>query len=484
MPKLNHTLTGSPFFEIDDKQHQKGAFDADTNPTSGTLGIYSVSNNGRKSYLIEPTIYSNWTNNNDTPYASYDALIIDLKASFFLTSGLQGRIIVNQNNVSWTLGGIIDSEKEYFIDGVVDMNGISISIPSDGIEIKGYSFDISKLVCDENNYTMFSSLDCGNVLISYLTIETNGTGSKVFDLTSSTGNEAVEINVVNFDNCTSRGSLDGFRQMLESGNGFFGGSPEIELIGNMNGYRMDQSIIRGINNITSFFKSGSGLEFSGRFTCEVNADLNTTGALFDFSDSNFLTKDSFIMSSCFVTRNGNIDTSDTTLYPNIDEKNVNSLWSNNTGIPNTKKYLSSSITTEITTTINSIDTYEVLNGTFTIDANNLSHFDSPLNGQYRLLSGNGTYQIFGDFVIEGNANNVIDLRVTKSIDDGVTFPIQVNHIRRTINSIVGSRDVAFFSINFLSDLKEGDRIRVEVENKTSTNNVTAEIDSFLIVTSV
>ena len=60
----------------------------------------------------------------------------------------------------------------------------------------------------------------------------------------------------------------------------------------------------------------------------------------------------------------------------------------------------------------------------------------------------------------------------------------MTHIRRQINSLVGGRDVAFFPINFIVTLVAGDRVRLEVENKSGTGNVTMELDSYLIVTAV
>lgn len=88
MPKLNHTLTDTGYFEIDNKQHLKGVFDIDANPSNETLGIYNVSNNGRRSYLVDPTIYSQWTNNEDEAYGSYDSLVNDLRICFYQSIGV------------------------------------------------------------------------------------------------------------------------------------------------------------------------------------------------------------------------------------------------------------------------------------------------------------------------------------------------------------------------------------------------------------
>lgn len=112
------------------------------------------------------------------------------------------------------------------------------------------------------------------------------------------------------------------------------------------------------------------------------------------------------------------------------------------------------------------------------------HFDSPANGHYRVPTGDTTYNVSGDFTIDGSQNKDIEVRVTKSTDGGIAFSTAINSLTRTINSLVGSRDVAFFPVNFMSFLKSGDILRIEVKNKTDTSNVTQEIGGYLIVTEV
>ena len=91
MPKFNETLTTPEFayFEIDDKPYQKGEF---LHKVVGTdsLGIYhkeklSSYNYGGLNWLVEPVIYSDWTNSSGTPYTSLDNLLTDLKAAFFFS---------------------------------------------------------------------------------------------------------------------------------------------------------------------------------------------------------------------------------------------------------------------------------------------------------------------------------------------------------------------------------------------------------------
>jgi len=383
------------------------------------------------------------------------------------------------------LSGTLDSTITYFIDGIIDMGSQTIEVPASGLSLSGATFDVSQLISSAGAYTMFTSPvgGSGNLVLKDLAVSTSGAGSSVFGLTDTNGLSAIEIKVVNFNDCTSLGYLDGYRQGLESGTGRFGGTPELEFRNTwIGGYRTETTIARAMNNFTSLFKAGAGFTFDGRVILGMNCDLPTSGAFCDFAPANINNDESLQIANARITRNGVLNSSDTTKHPNIDHTNVKSLWSNNTGMPNTTKYIKSSITAEVTTTISVVDTYYPLLGTFNVDTS--SHLSMPSNGEFELLSGNGSYQIVGDFVIEGGANDVLDMRVTKSTDGGITYPEEITHISRQVNSLVGGRDVAFFPLNLIATLKEGDRVRLEIENKSGTANVTAEIDSYFIITGI
>lgn len=454
-----------------------------TEASDNTVKIYNFTRRASYSYTTKSG-FSDFSINGVSPIDVEDAVRKINDVTNLIATKYEVPVPVNQTNVAYTLGGDINSSKVYFIDGVVDLTGVDIEVPAGGLSLAGYTFDTSKLVCSDSNYTMFKSPvgGSGNLLAVDLSVEVTGTNSKVFDLVSVTGGEALELNRVNFNNCTSLGELTNYKQYLEDGTGRFGGTPELTFSGTNNGARITTSIVRGIEDITSLFKAGTGLTFSGRFITDINCDLNTNGALFDFSEVNFINDESLIIKGAFVTRNGVIDASDSTIHPNIDHTNVKSLWSDNTGVPNTTKYIKSVCTAEIETIISVIDTYYPLLGTATIERQ--SHFDMPSNGEFRLLSGNGTYQISGDLVVKGSQGDEINIRITKSTDNGVTFPTVINHIKRIVNNLAGGRDVAFFPLNFISDLKKNDRIRIEVENKSGTGNVTKELDSYFIVTKI
>ena len=407
----------------------------------------------------------------------------DLVNAALLEAGgaLANRVIVTQ---AGDLAGTLDSTKQYFVDGSIDMAAQSIEVPAGGLQLSGYGFDQSLLFSSSNNFSLFTSPvgGSGNLLITDIAIQVNGTGSKVYDLTDLDGTHAIECNIVNYNNCSSLGEITDYRQGLESGTGRLGGNPELTLSGNWNGFRITTSIVRGISNVTVLFKAGTGLQFSGRVLSDINCDLPATGALFDFAAANFLNDESFIIKGSFVTRQGVIDASDTTIYPNINAFSTKVIWSDNVGLPNTTKYIKANITTAIETVISEDSTYYVLAGTYTLERN--SHFDMPANGVFRLLSGNGTYNFTGDFTLRGTSGDELSIRVSKSTDNGATFPTEIAHIIRVVNNLAGNRDVAFFPINFLEDLKAGDRVRIEIENYTAARDVTAELESFFIITQV
>ena len=396
---------------------------------------------------------------------------------------LDNRIIVNQENFLTTICGTIDSTKNYFLDGIIDIGANTITVPATGLTITGYSFDLSGITTFTAGATIFSSPvgGSGNLLLENLYLQATGTGCKVFDLVDATGFNAWEFNKINYIGCTSLGTIDSYRQGLEVGTGRFGGTPTLTFVGNaVGGARFSTSIVRSVSSLTGpLFSAGAGYVVNGRFITDMNVDLGASAQLLDFAPSNIANDESLIISGAYIARNGSIDPTDTTICPNINATDTQCLWSDNTGIENTYKYAQQSITTEVETVINTIGVYEVLAGTWTLGE--VSHFDSPANGQIRCLSGNDVYRISGNFVLNSGQNNQVGLRVTKSEDGGSTFPTEINHISRVINNIQGGRDVAYFQIDFLARLKDGDIIRLETENYDSTANISAEIDSYLTI---
>ena len=117
----------------------------------------------------------------------------------------------------------IDSSKNYMIDGAIDMGSTPIVVPSGGLSLAGLNGarDTSQLYSTAENYTMFVSpvgSYSGDLLLESCTIEVSGANSKAFDLDNDENANAVDIQGVNFVNCTELGEFTDYRQFaLQAG---------------------------------------------------------------------------------------------------------------------------------------------------------------------------------------------------------------------------------------------------------------------------
>jgi hypothetical protein len=393
------------------------------------------------------------------------------------TTTIKNRLIINQDNVSSILGGTIDSTKQYFIDGSVDMTGVTVTVPSSGIFISGLNLDLSELVCSDNSYTMFNGGSAGSVFIKDLSIEVSGTASQVFDLTDATGFNATEFVRVNFNNCTAIGELNGYRQGLENNTGRFGGTPEMTFSGTwLGGYFIETSIVRSlIDGGYTLYKAGTGFTMNSRFRTNQNIDLPASASFFNFSPSNFVNPSTVQITGALISRDGTFDSTDSNLTPNISQADLESAWSNNIGMPNTFEGGKLTVTSENLTVIPSVSTWVTLNATWA--SSSLEHFDSPSNGQLRHLGNSPReYKCTINFVIQSQSNNDLGIRLRKYDDSEGTF-IDFTEIRRQVNNLVGGRDVAIFNFSFNVSLDQNDYVYFQVRNNSGNQNVNLELNS-------
>lgn len=388
---------------------------------------------------------------------------------------LSNRIVVTQASDF----GVIDSTKEYFLDGIIDMGGVSIEVPSGGIYISGFNFNLSKLIDSTSSYTMFTSPvgGSGDVLFMDFAIEVTGTTSEVYDLVSDTGFEAVEISRINFNNCTSLGTLDNYRQGLETGTGRFGGTPNLIFSGTwVGGYFIDTSIVRGLTNgVYSLFEEGTAFSMASRFRSNQNIDIPADVSFFDFQPSNFVNPSTVQITDAIISRNGVFDAEDTNIIPNMDKGDLVSSWNGNKGIQNTFEGGETRITTETTTTISSTGVFVDLAGTYT--TSDLQHFDSPSNGQLKHLGDSPIeykVNVFG--IIDGGSNDEVVLKIVVW-DDSASVFVDYKSVVRVINNLQGGRDVAYFNFTDNVLLNTNDYVKLMVANISDTSNVTAELDT-------
>ena len=394
---------------------------------------------------------------------------------------LDNKVIVKQAS---DLSGVLDSTKQYFIDGIIDMGSQSIEIPQGGLTLSGYSFDLSKLTSSVAAYTMFTSPvgGSGNMLGMDYAIEVTGAGSQVYNLVSDTGFEAFEFTRINYNNCSSLGVIDNYRQGLEIGTGRFGGTPELTLAGVwVGGYFIDTSIVRGLTDgAYSLFSAGAGFVMNSRFRSNQNIDLPASASFFDFAPANFVNPSTVQITAAIVTRSGSFDATDPNITPNMVQGDLVSDWTGNNGMPNTFEGGAVGVTTEAATTINTIGVFEDINATLWTAAD-LQHFDNPTGNQLRHLGNTPReFKVIASFTMDSTANNVLTLRISK-FDSSATSTSTILEQTRQVNALVGGRDVAFFDININLELDQNDYVFLEVANQTATNDVTAEVDSYYIV---
>jgi len=396
-------------------------------------------------------------------------------------TGLSNRVVVTE---AADLAGVLDSTKEYFVDGVVDMGSQTILVPAGGLNLTGYNFDVSKLTSSAINYTMFTSPagGSGNLIGKDYAIEATGSGSQVYDLTDATGFNAFEFARINYNDCTSLGEISGYRQGLEVGTGRFGGQPQLTLTGTwVGGYFIDTSIVRSlVDGAYSLFKAGAGFSMASRFRSNMNIDLPASASFFDFAPTNFVNPSTLQMEGVIITRDGVFDSEDANITPNITQSDLISAWSNNNGMPNTFEGGSIGVTTELLTTITTPNVFVDIAATLWTSAD-LQHFDNPADGQLRHLGNTPReFKVIADFLIDSASGDDLTLRVAKWDDSASSF-VTVLDQTREVNNFQGGRDLAFFNININTTLDQNDYIKLQVANVAATNDVTAEADSYYIV---
>jgi hypothetical protein len=298
------------------------------------------------------------------------------------------------------------------------MGNISIDVPSDGLNIKGLSFDISKLISSQSSYTMITSPvgGSGNLSAIDLSFEVTGASSQLFDIVSATGNEDLTLS----------GAMSG-------------------------GVRISTSIVRGLDNamVPALFVAGAGLLIGTRFLTDINADLGTTAPLLDFAPANFTDPSSLQLDNTIITRVGLSDPTDATITPNITASDLASQWR--------------------------VD----LAGTYT--ASDLQHFDVPANGQLRHLGSiPREYRVNLNLTIVGPANDEVKIIVSRW-DNSASIFVEEGTQTRQINSLTGGRNVGFFSLLASSTMDQNDYIKLQVANMTTTGSVTAELDDAYVV---
>jgi len=380
------------------------------------------------------------------------------------------------------LAGELQSNVLYIVDGIIDMGTQTITVPSGGLNIKGWSFNVSGLTSSASNHSMFVSPvgGSGDLLARDMFITVSGANSSVYALQAANGTEAFEIQTINYNGCKSLGYLDGYRQGFESETGRFGGYPQLELKGSWSGgYRCTTSIVRGLaSDFTGYlFKAGAGFSMNSRFLTDINADIPAGAGLFDFSESNFNNASTIQVQGAIITRNGVADPTDDAMTPNVSASSLKSKWRDNVGLENTYEGGTLTVSSETENTPVVQNTFYDVSSTFT--ASDLQHFASPSNG---LLRHDGfdprRYKLNLFFTVGGTNGTALSLKVVKW-DNSASGFVDVVTQTKPVNNLVGADDLAFFNIVKSIDLDANDYIKVQIANITGSSSFTVKLESFI-----
>jgi hypothetical protein len=406
---------------------------------------------------------------------------------------LSKRVIVTQAS---DLAGPLDSTVEYFIDGVIDMGNQAITVPDTGLTLAGYSLEKSGLTSSEASYSMFVSPSAtatdasGNLFIKDLFLTTSDATSEVFNLLADSDlspGPAIELTRVNFDNCGSLGTIDGYRQGLELGTGRFLGSPSLVLKGTWSGgYRCTTSIARVMFGLTSdhLFVAHPNLVMTSRFLTDINADFPTgTGGLLDLSgvtvSTAFPNPSTVQLQGAILTRNGARSPGDPDFVKGISETDLASFWKNNLGIGNTYEGGKLVISSSAATTVSLANTSYTIAGTYT--ASDLVHFTQPSNEQLRHEGDDPReYRYHVNAQLLGTAADILKIEVNKYDASAASSSVIATQTREVFN-FTGGSDSAFFDLIGFTNLDDQDYLYLTIQNTTAGRNVTMEIDSSLIV---
>lgn len=388
-------------------------------------------------------------------------------------------VYVTKENAQRIFQEELSSTTFYIITESIDLGSTTISVPAGGLSMAGYTFDLSGITSSVDGHTLFSSTAAGNVLLTDLFLSVTGTGAQVFDLKSNTGFDAFEIARVNFNDCVSLGTLDNYRQGLETGTGRFGGTPELTLKGVwVGGFFIETSIVRSLDDgAYSLYKAGTGFSMASRFRSNQNIDLPASASFLDFAASNFTNPSTLQLTGCIVSREGSFNSADTNIVPNVTKTDLVSSWDNNVGLGNTFEGGLQKITSEATTTVSTQGDLYAIAGTWTVSE--LEHFGSVANGGLQHLGTSPEdYWLDVSLVMESTASDSIKMHVVV-YDDSASSESVVATSERVINSMPGARDVAFFDFRTSVNLDQDDYVYLKISNESSTANITVELDSTL-----
>lgn len=229
---------------------------------------------------------------------------------------------------------VLSSNITYVIDGLITLvAGEFILIPIGGLTFGGYGFDVSQIIKNVSGEATFKSPVGGSGnFVSNLVRYNSGLGS-VFDIVDADGSHAIEVNDINFQDCSSLGKIKGYRQVTGHTIGMYNCSDGLIVSGTWNGFVISKLHVRNFASTGTLFKKDTDTTFSNRFSLGVNISGNSGFKIADFDNTNFTKDETFQLDDCTIEVDGVISAANTpSLIPNISPNDPKCRWVNSTGI--------------------------------------------------------------------------------------------------------------------------------------------------------
>ncbi|MGZ9736553.1 hypothetical protein [Flavobacterium sp. GNP002] len=282
-------------------------------------------------YQIDPLIVLN-EGNLKTNFSSFGKNILENTISATSKEKLKEKVIRSKLDI---INRVLDSSTTYVIDGKLILAADEyIQVPSTGLTLVGYGFNVSGISKNVAGQSIFTSPVSGGSgdFITRDIVYNSGAG-RVFDLTNVAGNNAIEMNDVNFENCASLGKLTGYRQFTGTTNGFYGCQDGFQVSGNWSGFKLTNSNVLAFGASGTFIKKDTDTLFSNRVYLDLNLSFATGAKLSDFQESNFNGDELFQINNTLLRIGGVVDNANTALaLPNISANNPKCRWTNCIGI--------------------------------------------------------------------------------------------------------------------------------------------------------
>ena len=246
------------------------------------------------------------------------------------------------------------------------------------------------------------------------------------------------------------------------------------------GFRITTSIVRNLDaDMTgALFQSGTLFQMNSRFLTDINCDLPASAALHDFSPINFPNPGTVQFTGCEITRDEVYNADDANLTPNMDRGDLSAYWKRNNGLPNTFVGGTTSVISEIGTTISDNTSFFDINGVFL--STGLEHFTGSISGELTHVGNSPReFEITANLIMEGPENDELTVRFQKwDASESMFVDLVYTEQTRTVNKLQGGRDVAYFTLLVGAELDINDYLKLQVRNAMGGSTVTLESSSY------